>query len=331
MRISVNHKLKHRAQKLEPVRFEDPRTWLGPVLAGIVLTLATLVVFLVLHWLRCTSQDRIPDTGLTNTDYNHSMKLGLISDVHGNVQALRAVLTALEEDGAEFVICAGDLVAYGANPSQVIKLLRDRAIPCVAGNYDFAVAHDLKTASRISSSPTNEPLKRAALAWAQANTSSGDKRFLGSLPWRMDFVMDGLHISMLHAGVEYLDAMYTPNEPEAMFALYNRMRTDVIVMGHSHQSFTYRAQAGLMVNPGSVGRSLNGDPRAAYAILDTASLEVAHRRVRYDLRGAVRAIEKSGMPLEIARLVEHGARRIEDVPTITSMPETAARGLEVVA
>jgi diadenosine tetraphosphatase ApaH/serine/threonine PP2A family protein phosphatase len=125
--------------------------------------------------------------------------------------------------------------------------------------------------------------------------------------------------------------MYTPAEPDAMHALYSRVRTDVVVMGHSHTSFTYRASAGLMVNPGSVGRSLNGDTRAAYAILDTATLEVAHRRVRYDLRGAVRAIEKSGMPLEIARLVEHGARRIEDVPAITPIPERASRRLEGVA
>ena len=322
---------------------EDPRVWLGPVLAGIVLTLAGVAAFLVLHWLRGTSQipdshmlpetrpEIRPDTRLTHSGYNHPMKLGLIADVHGNVQALKAVLTVLEQDGAEFVICAGDLVAYGANPSQVIKILRDRAIPCVAGNYDFAVAHDLETASRIPSSPTNEPLKRAALEWARGHTSGGDKRFLGSLPWRMDFVLDGLHIGMVHAGLEYLDAMYTPNEPEAMYALYNRVRTDVVVMGHSHLSFTYRASAGLMVNPGSVGRSLNGDTRAAYAVLDTKTLEVAHRRVRYDLRGAVRAIEKSGMPLEIARLVEHGARRIEDVPAITPIPESDVRRLEVVA
>ena len=315
----------------EGSKYDDPRVWLGPVLAGIVLALAAIVAFLVLHWLRGTSWDRVPDTGLTLSDYNHSMKLGLISDVHGNVQALKAVLHSLEEDRAEFVICAGDLVAYGANPSQVIKLLRDRAIPCVAGNYDFAVAHDLETASRIPSSPTNEPIKRAALEWAREHTSSIDKRFLGSLPWRMDFVIDGLHVGMVHAGLEYLDARYTPNEPEAMYSLYNRVQTDVVVMGHSHLSFTYRASAGLMVNPGSVGRSLNGDTRAAYAVLDTNTLEVAHRRVRYDLRGAVRAIEKSGMPLEIARLVEHGARRIEDVPAITPIPEPAVHRLEVVA
>ena len=311
--------------------YEDPRVWLGPVLAGIVLTLAAVAAFLVLHWLRGTSQAAVPDTGLTISDYNHSMKLGLIADVHGNAQALKAVLHSLEEEGTEFVICAGDLVAYGANPSQVIKILRDRAIPCVAGNYDFAVAHDLDTASRIPSSPTNEPIKRAALEWARGHTSSGDKRFLGSLPWRMDFVLDGLHIGMLHAGLEYLDAMYTPEKPEAMFTLHNRIRTDVIVMGHSHESFTYRAHGGLMVNPGSVGRSLNGDTRAAYAILDTKTLEVTHGRVRYDLRGAVRAIEKSGMPLEIARLVEHGARRIEDVPAITPIPEPVVHRLEVVA
>ena len=293
--------------------------------ALVVLIRASSAEFPVQQRLRAVSQDKVPDTGLTKAVYNRFMKLGLISDVHGNVQALKAVLAALEEDGVDFVLCAGDLVAYGANPSQVVKILRDRAIPCVTGNYDFAVAHHLTSASRKPSTPSNEPLKRAALEWTQAHTSDADKRFLRGLPWRMDFVVDGLHIAMLHAGLEYLDAFYTPNEPDAMYALYNRVRTDIVVLGHTHESFTYRALGGLMINPGSVGRSINGDVRAAYAVLDTNTLEVAHRRTRYDLRGAVKAIERSGMPLEIARMVEHGVRRVEDLPA----PKHADLVLEV--
>lgn len=241
------------------------------------------------------------------------MKLGLIADVHGNLHALKAVLSALEADGADFVLCAGDLVCYGAQPTGVIKLLRERGIPSVCGNYDYAVAHGLGSASKKPSTPRNEVLKLAALRWAQENLLPAEKRYLSSLPWMMRFVFDGLHVAVLHAGIEYLDAWYTPEYPQGLQVLASRVDADVIVMGHTHRAFTHRVSSRLMVNPGAVGRALDGDTRAAYAVLDTDLLEVRLSRVQYDLRGAVRMIEKSGMPPEIARLMERGARRIEDL------------------
>jgi hypothetical protein len=95
--------------------------------------------------------------------------------------------------------------------------------------------------------------------------------------------------------------------------LARRVDADVIVMGHTHQAFTHRINSQLLINPGVVGRALDGNTQAAYAVLGTDSLEIRLQCVAYDLYGAVRMIKKSGVPLEIARLVEHGARRIEDL------------------
>lgn len=241
------------------------------------------------------------------------MKLGLTADVRGNLHALKAMLSALEAEGAEFVLCAGDLVCYGAQPTGVIKLLREHDIPSVCGNHDYAVAHGLYSVSKKPSTPRNEVLKLAALRWTQENLLPTKKRYLSSLPWMIRFVFDGLHVAVLHARIEYLDAWYAPEYPQGLQVLARRVDADVIVMGHTHQAFTHRISSRLLVNPGAVGRALDGNTQAAYAVLDTDSLEVRPQRVAYDLRGAVRMIKKSGVPLEIARLIEHGARRIEDL------------------
>ena len=111
------------------------------------------------------------------------MKLGLISDIHGNLHALEQVLLELEEQQVQLILCAGDLVCYGAFPNEVLELLRQKSIPTVLGNYDAAVAWDLPTVSSKPSSPQTEPIKLAALAWAKAQISSENVHYLRSLPW----------------------------------------------------------------------------------------------------------------------------------------------------
>lgn len=248
------------------------------------------------------------------------MKLGLIADIHGNLQALEAVLEALGREGVDLVLCAGDLVAYGANPNAVIGRLRDEGIPSVTGNYDDAAAWGRPTASEKRSSPLTEPLKQAALAWTQGVLRDDHRRYLKGLPWQLDYRLDGQKLSLLHAGLSALDAWVTPDTPDALGLLAETIQADVVVLGHTHQAFTCRHGGTLFINPGAVGRALDGDPRAAYAILELDTLSVTHHRVTYNLEGAVAAIQRSDMPSGIAQLVRHAARRIEEV---TDDPELA--------
>jgi putative phosphoesterase len=239
------------------------------------------------------------------------VKIGLIADVHANLQALQAVLHDLRCDGVDFILCAGDLVTYGANPQETIALLRAHGIPSVRGNYDHAVALGHETASRTLSSERTEPLKRAAICWTNQH-----KWFLNGLPWRMDFVFDSLHVAVLHAGIEYLDAWYDSKDLEKLALLVSRVDADVLVLGHTHEAFSCQISSRIIVNPGAVGRSIDGDTRASYAVLDTESLEVSHRRIEYNIHDAIFAIQQSGMPLDIARMVGRGVRRIEDLDTV---------------
>jgi len=252
------------------------------------------------------------------------MKIGLISDIHGNLQALTQVLHVLYAAKVDLILCAGDLVGYGAHPNSVIQLLRSSGIQSVSGNYDEAVAWDLPRAARTESSALTEPIKQAALDWTQQRISSDAKYYLRGLPRALSYHLDGLRIQMLHAGLDFTDEWHTPDEPDALTALAARCASDVVILGHTHQAFAHECTyqdawgndgATLFINPGAVGRALDGDTRAAYAIFDTETRDIRLNRIAYDLEMAVQSIERSGMPAEIARLMEHGLRRIEQLPT----------------
>jgi len=247
------------------------------------------------------------------------MKIGLISDIHGNQQALTKVLSQLYAEHVDLVLCAGDLVCYGAHCNQVIDLMRSCAIACVTGNYDAAVAWNWPSASSKPVSPAMETLKQAALEWTKRNIHSKHRDYLRGLPWTLSYQLDGLRIVVLHAGLQQLDEWYTPEEPARLCQLAAQVTADVIVLGHTHQPFVYEAEYApgcttLFVNPGAVGRALDGDTRAAYAILQTGKRAVQLKRSEYDLKIAVQAIMHSGMPPEIGLLIQHGVRRIEQLP-----------------
>lgn len=240
------------------------------------------------------------------------MKLGILADIHGNLQALEAVLAFLEPR-ADLIVCAGDLVAYGADPEGVIVRLRNAGVPSVTGNYDDAVAWDRASASRTPSSARNEPLKRAALTWAKDNVTQESRRYLRGLPWHLGYRLAGRRVVVLHAGLAQLDAWLVPETPDLLEDAAARLDADVLVLAHTHRAFSLELGGRLIVNPGAVGRALDGDTRACCALLDLSTLTLTHHRLAYDHRGAVEAIRRSTMPPEIALLVEHGARRIEEV------------------
>jgi putative phosphoesterase len=241
------------------------------------------------------------------------MKLGLISDIHGNLQALEVVLRELEPHNVDFILCAGDLVCYGANPNEVVSLCKEKNIACVLGNYDDAVAWNKSAVSRKPSSPRNETLKLAALEWTKQHASRETKQYLKSLPWRLEYQFADKRLMIVHAGLDYLDEWISPDLTESMNALANRLAVDVVILGHTHQAFAQEHRSRLFINPGAVGRSLDGDTRASFAVLQLPEMNVEHFHIEYDLEKTLNAIRKSGMPREIATLLQHGARRIEEV------------------
>lgn len=241
------------------------------------------------------------------------MIYAIISDVHGNLEALRSVLVALREERADRVLCLGDLVGYGANPNEVIAEAREVMDVCVAGNHDFGAVG--KTEISLFS-----PTAEEACRWTRDVLEADHRQYLCQLP-------------LINIGDLYTLAHSSPNEP----SLWNYVTTyqdaeeslrvattPLCFIGHSHVTFLVeqneegkltihedksvelRPGGRYLINPGSVGQPRDGCPDAAFAILNTAGMRVEIRRVPYDVRRAQENILAAGLPRSLAERLAFG-------------------------
>jgi len=236
--------------------------------------------------------------------------VALLSDVHGNLVALEAVLAALPP--VEQLWVTGDTVGYGPDPSDVLALLRERGALLVAGNHDRAVAtgaglelfnHHAADAARLHTS------------WLSAE----ERDLLAALPETAERAAFTLcHGSLRDPLWEYV---FTPG---AAAACLERAATAHGCCGHTHvpaffggdgtplghvqpgdgASFDLPKRA--LVNPGSVGQPRDGDPRAAYALVELDASRVTFRRVRYDVAETQRRIHARGLPGILADRLAYG-------------------------
>jgi predicted phosphodiesterase len=219
------------------------------------------------------------------------MVLAVISDVHGNLPALEAVVADMGTVDA--VLCCGDLVGYYPDVAEVVERVRGLGARVVRGN------HELMATGRVPVPPeragyyaidrTRRALSEEQLAW------------LAGLPPALALVEDGLCVEVRHASPWDEETYLYPDAPAlAGVALAGHQ---VLLLGHTHHPMRVRAGAGLVVNPGSVGQPRDWNPRAAYGVLDTASGRWEQRRVAYDHRRYQRRLEGLGLdPRTIALL-----------------------------
>ncbi len=246
------------------------------------------------------------------------MRYALLSDVHGNLPALSAVLTAISRDTSiDATYHLGDLVGYAPWPNEVVARLATAAIAGVAGNYDSTVAFSYKHCGCRSESSAQEALAHQSFEWTLANTSDETKRLLRSLPFRMDLRPTGGHISqptvtLLH-GDRVLNTVYVNHDrPDAFLKRIGdgvgAKPGDVIAVGHTHVPWHREVEGVHYINTGSVGRPKDGDWRAGYVVLDIATdnVNVEFVRTEYDIEAAVAGIETSELPSEFAAVLKSG-------------------------
>jgi diadenosine tetraphosphatase ApaH/serine/threonine PP2A family protein phosphatase len=243
------------------------------------------------------------------------LKYGIFSDVHGNLEALEAVLGAMERDGAERLWCLGDVVGYGANPNECAVRVRDAAESVVLGNHDAACA---------GAEPIEHfnPKARDAVQWTARHLSEATRSWLRDLP-----------LTITHGDVLLVHA--SPHEPAAwhyisphmkqgdMMQAFASLTARVAFVGHSHQPLIlvhreqqyyrflgdhlYLEDSGrYLINVGSAGQPRDGNPQAAYALYDTLAGTVTLSRVAYDIGTAQRKIRDAGLPEALADRLESG-------------------------
>ncbi len=246
------------------------------------------------------------------------MRYVLLSDVHANRPALEAVLrdvaTRGEMDG---IYHLGDLVGYAPWPNEVVDTVRQAGIGGVSGNYDTTVATGYTHCGCRSENAHQEALAHESFTWTLAHTTDASKRWLASLPFRLDVRPFGGHragptIRLVHGNhvlnTVYVTADRTDDFLEKMAYGMGAKPGDVIAFGHTHKPWHREVNGIHFVNTGSVGRPKDGDPRAGYVLLDVAEDRVAVEfvRVAYDVEEAARAIVASTLPNEFADFLRTG-------------------------
>jgi len=218
------------------------------------------------------------------------MRIAVVSDIHSNKVALDAVLDDLPPvDG---IVCAGDVVGYNPWPAACLDAVRERTIPTVMGNHDRAVATG--TAFRFNS------MAGAGVEHAREQLDDDAVSWLRDLPdTRTAF--DG-RVKLVHGHPDDPDRYTYPEE----FAPSMLGDEDVLVTGHTHVQGHEIFDEGTVVNPGSVGQPRDGDPRAAYALLDLDDGSVAERRVDYDIDAVAAAVRDAGLPERIGTRLYDG-------------------------
>jgi putative phosphoesterase len=218
------------------------------------------------------------------------MRLAVISDVHGNAVALDAVLEDMPRvDG---VLCAGDVVGYGPWPGECVDLVRREGATTVMGNHDRAIVQD--TGFRFNS------MAKAGVEYARDVLDDEHMEFLADLP--EERVAASGRVKVVHGHPDDPDH-YTRTHEFSPRLLDDE---DVLVMGHTHVQHHEKYGEGIVLNPGSVGQPRDGDPRAAYAILDLDRMDVEERRVEYDVEKVQDAVADADLPERIGTRLARG-------------------------
>ena len=243
------------------------------------------------------------------------MRVAIVSDIHSNLAAFRAVLDHATAAGrVDAVWCLWDIVGYGPQPNECIALLRAHDHLTVAGN------HDLAACGRMGVEDFNEAAASAAL-WTAGQLLDEALRYLRDLP---PVVTDG-DFTMVHGSLRWPEWEYllTSEQAQAHFELQT---TPYGLVGHSHLPFVFREQpetppvltpAGdgarveltterLIINAGSVGQPRDGDPRAGYALYDSEGQSVTHHRVDYDIAATQQAMEAAGLSRWLIERLSYG-------------------------
>jgi predicted phosphodiesterase len=218
-----------------------------------------------------------------------------MADVHGNLAALEAVLA----DPHDILICLGDTVGYGPEPGACVRRIMARAELVLRGDHDHALATD--TMPRCA--PSVQWLAEATAQLGEAQLSASERAALAKLPLRVSRTIDGARYHMVHATPS--DPLYRHLEPlsDAWEEEMWELDADLVLVGHTHLQFRREVAGRTILSPGSVGQPKDGDPRAAYIIIEDGTVSFCH--AAYPVERTVDALARSGVePAAAAALAQ---------------------------
>lgn len=253
------------------------------------------------------------------------MRIALFSDIHSNLPALEAVLKSLDDQKSDAIYCLGDLVGYNIWMNEVVDIIKSRAIPTIAGNYDFGVGRNSDDCGCAYKSDIEKAMGSISISYTNQNISDENRRYLNNLPMhiRVEFNKNGENIVLLlvHGSPRKINEyLFQDRDEKSMQRIMKDSGADIMCFGHTHKPYhrilefdennkkLYRHA----INIGSVGKPKDGDSRACYAILsidensslkNNNSISVEFIRVPYDIEKAAKAVENCRLPDEYAEML----------------------------
>lgn len=229
-----------------------------------------------------------------------SNNIAIISDIHGNMPALDAVISDIEKKGIKRIFCLGDLVGYYCYFNEVVDKINSMGIDCIMGNHDYAMAYNngvierSKTCTKI-------------LSWQLENANKNTLEYLKILPEKLLINFANKSILMTHGGLINPIDEYLFDVDDKYFT-ENKFKYDVLITGHTHLTSYKSFYSGKKwLNPGSVGQSRDFDNRASYMII-SESFDVQIVRLEYDFMKVVSEMSKLGFENYIAETLVSGVK-----------------------
>ena len=222
------------------------------------------------------------------------MRIALISDLHGNLEATNAVMWEIDRLNPDYVICLGDLIGYGPNPDEVVEIVRERGYDTVMGNHDAVLTG--KPPFSFFREPNQSLLRKSVELLSEEN-----KSWLKSRP-------------MMLESDSWIAVHASPVEPEIWTYLDSSIKCQAVLrqtdkqfvfVGHTHRAGIVANEFGVfglkpgyrfVINPGSVGQSRDGDHRASFMLIDTEKLISEHLRITYEYSDTLKSYERLGIP-----------------------------------
>jgi predicted phosphodiesterase len=226
------------------------------------------------------------------------MKIAVISDIHGNLEALQSTLERIDALGITAVYCLGDIVGYGASPNECVELIRRRNIASIAGNHDKAV---------IGEVPVDDfsAMAKEGVLWTRTVLIDENTAYLRGL----DYQIAAHGVLFVHS---------SPDAPEEFRYLlsyghaiesFRSMTANLCFIGHTHRPVifcedgntqTIAREKKFIVNVGSVGQPRDGDRRGCFAVFDTDHYTLEYVRVEYNIEESRKKITNAGLPQKLA-------------------------------
>jgi diadenosine tetraphosphatase ApaH/serine/threonine PP2A family protein phosphatase len=240
------------------------------------------------------------------------MKFAILSDIHSNLEALQVVLAHAQEQKCTRYVCLGDVVGYGPNPTECVKIIRDLNCPTVMGNHDEYCATDLDLRGF-------NPMASDAIKWTRDQLSADDKAWLRGLK----YVQAVESFTIVHATLDLPERWQYVFDRLAAATSFNYQRTTVCFNGHTHVPIAFvRGEKGIQgglygkikieigrkyfVNCGSIGQPRDRNPKAAYVTFDLISNFIELHRLDYDIGATQAKIHGAGLPPSLAERLAVG-------------------------